>query len=120
MSKKCLECGTEIFGRVDKKFCNDSCRNAYNNRVNQHSNNLIRNINRSLAKNRRILAELNPHGKSRTTRDILLGKGFDFNYFTSIYETKKGSRYYFCYDQGYLSLDDQNLALVVKEEYVNR
>ncbi|HAD95855.1 MAG TPA: hypothetical protein DCG19_00540, partial [Cryomorphaceae bacterium] len=100
MEKFCLECGEPIKGRQDKKFCGDSCRNSYNNRQNKTVNNLVRNINRVLNKNRRILSELNPYGKSKTTRDVLIGKGFDFNHFTGIYETRKGGRYYFVYDQG--------------------
>ncbi len=120
MDKVCLECGIPVKGRQDKKFCSDSCRNAYNNRQNKAVNNLVRNINRVLSKNRRILAELNPHGKSKTTRDILAGKGFDFKYFTGIYETRKGGRYYFVYEQGYIFLDHNQVALVVKEDYVDQ
>ena len=42
-------------------------------------------------------------------------KGFDFNYFTSIYTTKSGTIYYFIYDQGYLPLENQYYALVKRE-----
>ena len=117
--KKCLECGTLIKGRADKKFCSDTCRNAYNNREHRDVNNLIRNTNRVLSKNRKILVQMNPSGKTKTTRDILVGKGFNFEYFTSIYETKKGGRYFFCYDQGYIFLDPQTIALVKKLEDLN-
>ena len=120
MNRNCLYCGTAISGRIDKKFCDSSCRNNYNNQVGRDINNLVRTINRKLAKNRRILAELNPTGKSKTTIGILRAKGFDFNHFTEIYETQKGSRYYFCYEQGYIYLPKRELALVVKQDYVNR
>ena len=42
--KQCLECGNELMGRIDKKFCSDGCRNAYHNKVNPATKNLIRNI----------------------------------------------------------------------------
>jgi len=29
--RKCLHCNHIIRGRADKKFCDDSCRSAYNN-----------------------------------------------------------------------------------------
>ena len=45
-------------------------------------------------------------------------RGFKFSYFTNIYETQAGKKYYFCYDQGYLELDNDWYALVVKKEYV--
>jgi hypothetical protein len=110
----CLECGTVLIGRSDKKFCDDSCRSNYHNRVKGEDKNLIRNVNYRLRKNRRILSELNPKGKSRTTKTILLKKGFDFNYVTSYYTTKAGKTYYFVYDQGYLPLEKEEYALVVK------
>ncbi len=112
MKKTCLECDDEIIGRIDKKFCNDYCRNAYNNKLNKDSKNLVRNINNRLRKNYRILETLNPNNKSKTTRNKLIAKGFDFNYITSIYTTKSGTIYYFVYDQGYLPLENEYYALV--------
>ena len=112
MQKQCLECGEKIIGRIDKKFCSDGCRNAYNNRINKDSKNLIRNVNNRLRKNYRILEELNPDQKTKTTRSKLIEKGFDFNYLTTIYTTKTGKVYYFVYDQGYLPLEDDYYALV--------
>lgn len=114
MQKTCLECGEKIIGRADKKFCNDYCRNAYNNKRNKDAKNLIRNINNRLRKNYRILESLNPDKKTKTTRSKLLDKGFSFDYFTEIYTTKKGTIYYFVYDQGYLPLENNYYALVRK------
>lgn len=112
----CLECGTEIHGRSDKKFCSDHCRNAYNNRVDKHSKNLVRNINNRLRKNYKILSgyPLND-GKARTTRMRLLDKGFDFDHITNLYTTKKGTTYYFVYDMGYLPLDNDYYMIVKRE-----
>lgn len=115
MNKTCLECGEKIVGRIDKKFCNDACRNAYNNRINKDSKNLIRNVNNRLRKNYRILEALNPHGKSKASRSKLIESGFDFNYITSLYTTKAGTVYYFVYDQGYLPLENDYYALVKRE-----
>ena len=118
MKKTCLECGVEIYGRTDKKFCSDQCRNAYNNRQNADANKYVRNINNILRKNRRILAALNPEGKTTVSRQSLLQDGFNFNYHTNIYVTRQGKTYYFCYDQGYLELANERVALVVREAYV--
>ena len=113
-TKQCLECGEAIFGRIDKKFCSDYCRNSFNNKINRVSKNLIRNTNNLLKKNYRILEKLNPEQKAKTTKDNLLRKGFNFDYFTSIYTTKTGKVYFFVYDQGYLELDNNYYALVKK------
>jgi predicted nucleic acid-binding Zn ribbon protein len=113
--RNCLECGEKIIGREDKKFCSDGCRNAYNNKINKDSNNLMRNINNKLRKNYRILSDLNSEGKSKTTRSKLLSKGFDFEFFTSIYTTKTGNTYYFLYDQGYMAIENEGYVLVKKD-----
>jgi len=116
MERRCLECGDIIRGRSDKKFCTDSCRNTFNNRQKSASgNNYIRKINGILKKNRNILAELNPGGKTRVHQSTILIKGFDFTYFTNRYITKTGTVYYFCYDQGYLPLDNKYYMLVRKK-----
>ena len=115
MKRECLECGTPVSGRIDKKFCGDYCRNAYNNKVNRESKNLIRNTNNRLRKNYRVLSNLNSSGKTKVTRSMLLDNNFDFNFFTSIYTTKAGSTYYYIYDQGYLPLDNDYFLLIRKD-----
>lgn len=112
--KTCVECGEKITGRIDKKFCSDLCRIAYNNKLNSDSNNYVRNVNNTLRRNRRILQELNPGGKTKVTRDKLIEKGFDFSYFTSLYTTREGAVYRYCYDQGYLEMEKNFYLLVVK------
>ena len=114
--KKCLECDEPIFGRIDKKFCDDQCRNAYNNKKNSDTNNFVRNVHYILRKNRRILEELNPSGKEKIHRNKLIDKGFDFTYLTSTYTTKAGAIYYFCYEYGYLTLENDYLLLVKKKK----
>lgn len=114
MEKACIECGEKLLGRSDKKYCNDHCRNAYNNKRNKDSNNLVRNINNRLRKNYRILQTLNPNGKARITKAALLKNGFDFDHITHIYTTQKGHVYYFVYDLGYLPLERDYYMLVKK------
>ncbi len=116
-AKTCLECGDTFKGRIDKKFCSDPCRIAFNNKLNSDENNYIRNVNNILRKNRRILLELNPDGKVRVNREKLNTHGFDFNYFTSTYTTKDGAQYFYCYEQGYLPIENNYFLLVVKKDY---
>ena len=117
MERKCLDCGEIIFGRVDKKFCSDQCRNNYNNRMNSDNTVMVRNVNAILRKNRRILADLVPtEGKINVHKDKLVNKGFNFNYFTHLYVTQKGSSYRFVYEYGYLPLDNDFYMLVIREQ----
>ncbi len=114
--KVCLECGEKIIGRADKKFCSDQCRVAHNNKINRDETNYMNNVVNLLRKNRRILMELNTTGKTRVSRETLVKKGFDFTYFTSQYKTKDNTIYYYCFEQGYLPIENNWYLLVVKKE----
>ncbi|MGB3618370.1 MAG: hypothetical protein WBA12_09635 [Catalinimonas sp.] len=117
-ARRCEECGAELFGRSDQRFCSDPCRTAHHNRLFSDVNSFVRRVNRVLLKNRRILAKLNPEGKAvKCQEETLRRRGFDFNYFTSTYTTRKQDTYYFCYDQGYLRQESGFCLLVVNREY---
>lgn len=118
MDKKlCLECQSEIYGRADKRFCDDGCRNNYNNRLNSESNNTTRNINGILRKNRRILEELLGQEKMiKVKLETLSNKGFNTKYLTHFLETNKGHRYKFIYEYGYLELENNQILIVKQKE----
>lgn len=111
----CLKCKKPVKGRSDKKFCDDYCRAAYNNELKSAANNYIRNVNNALGKNRRILESLLPDGEStaKASRDKLIEKGFQFKYHTHLYHTKTDKTYFYCYEYGYLPLEN-NWYLIVK------
>lgn len=114
-TRSCLFCKKPVKGRSDKKFCDDYCRAAYNNELKSASNNYIRNVNNALGKNRRILESLLPDGEAtaKANRDKLIEKGFQFKYLTHHYSTKSGNTYSYCYEYGYLPLEN-NWFLIVK------
>lgn len=114
--RTCPECGEIIKGRIDKKFCSDLCRNSFNNKQNSDSNNFVRSINNALRKNRRILEESLQGDKTTISRQKLSDKGFNFNYITQQVITKNKHTYSFCYEYGYLALEDKNLILIVKRK----
>lgn len=118
-SRYCLNCGYVLKGRSDQKYCSDACRNSHHNQLNSDSTNLVRNINNTLRRNRRILEKLCPGDKSKSTKGILNSEGFNFNYHTNIFHTKKGLTYYFCYDMGYLELQDEEVVIVRRKDYVD-
>jgi len=116
--KECLACGKVLHGRADKKFCNDYCRNAYNNSLKAATSPLVRNINNTLLKNRRILeAVLGTEEMQKVPKEKLLQQGFQFRFITHTYTNKKGNIYCFCYEYGYLPLE-HDWYLVVKRKEV--
>ena len=115
-NKTCLACGKTLKGRVDKKFCDDYCRNNYNNQQKakgSHSS-FVRNINNTLLKNRKILESLLPDAEetAKANKDKLQRLGFHFKYITHLYTTKTGKTYFYCYDYGYLRLDEQMVQII--------
>ncbi|MCO5241960.1 MAG: hypothetical protein M9904_18115 [Chitinophagaceae bacterium] len=114
----CLYCGKPVKGRIDKKFCDDWCRNAHNNKRYSQNSSFVRNVNRILRKNRQILAVLIPNGKevAKARRQKLAEKGFNFQFITHTYTTQKGVTYSFCYEYGYLSIEHDYYLLVSREK----
>lgn len=111
--KKCLACSKAVRGRIDKKFCDDYCRNNYNNQLKSGETKLIRNIVNALRKNRLILQMvIGNEEMAKVSKEKLLGEGFHFKYHTNIYDNKKGNVYYFCFDYGYLPLDNDRFLVV--------
>lgn len=118
--KYCLSCGAVLHGRVDKKFCNDYCRNNYNNlqKAKTGGSELVKSVNKALLGNRKILEGLlkTEEEKVSVPKDRLLRLGFQFKYLTHLYTTKAGKTYYYCYDYGYLPLDNDWYLVVRKSD----
>jgi len=118
--KLCLACGKTLKGRVDKKFCDDYCRNNYNNQQKAKGNysSYVRNINNTLLKNRKILESILPETEetAKANKEKLQRLGFNFKYLTHTYITRTGKTYFYCYDYGYLSLENDWYLIVKRKE----
>lgn len=112
--RNCLSCGHVLQGRVDKKFCDDGCRNNFNNEVNAIQNKQLRNINSILKRNRAILFQILPVKKKqvKVAKEQLIGLGFNFKYMTHQHAKLGGLPAYFCYELGWMSLDEDILLIV--------
>lgn len=119
-SRACLTCGKPVRGRADKKFCDDYCRNNFNNQQKAKSSHstYVRNINNTLLKNRKILENILPLTEEniKANKDKLQRLGFHFKYFTHLYTTRTGKTYFFCYDYGYLPLENDWYLIVKRKE----
>jgi predicted nucleic acid-binding Zn ribbon protein len=117
-NKLCLQCSTPLTGRADKRFCDDQCRSNYNHRQRSSSEQMIMAVNKQLRLNRKILKILNPKGMSVVRKEVLREMGYNFNYFTSIYCTKEGNQYQFCYDVGILILEENKIRIIEYQPYM--
>ena len=112
--KNCLTCDKPLKGRSDKKFCDDYCRNTYNNHLRSGNDNYVRNINNILKKNRKILECLLSEVDKTvvTSKEKLIELGFRFNYYTNSYTTSTNKVYFFCYEFGWLPLENDGFLIV--------
>ena len=120
MKNVCLECGTQLKGRLDKKFCDDQCRYLFNNKKKRQHEMGIINVNRILRKNRTILKSLNPIGKTTIRRTLLENTDFNFYFFTHQFRNDNGLLYYFIYEFGYAKLPDDKILLVTYQPYMSK
>ena len=115
-AKNCQTCDKALKGRIDKKFCNDYCRNTFNNYQKMEMNRVVMKVNNVLRKNRNILCALlgSATHMKKIKKERLLMMGFLFEYFTHAQNNKLGTTYY-CYDVGYRPLEKEQY-LVVKTQ----
>ena len=114
-AKTCLHCKTPLKGRVDKKFCDDYCRNSYNNELNRDKNKFVRNINHALRKNRQILEELlKKDCIKKINKKELLYQGFQAKYHTHTSIGQNGEIIYCTYDFAVSTLESD--WVIVKKE----
>jgi len=108
----CKACGQTLHGRRDQKFCSDHCRNAYNNQQYAAQMASLKKINSILRSNQQILSRLSKGKRKPIALMELLKSGFQMAYHTHTKQAKNGETIYFCYDYGYLRLDEQMVQII--------
>lgn len=100
--KKCPECGKPLWGRADKKFCNDHCKSLFNNRTSILRLDRVKQINTILRRNRNILQNQLREQLIQVNLEELHIKGFDPRFYTHCVTHRNGKHIYYCYDVGYI------------------
>jgi hypothetical protein len=119
----CLNCGKELVGRSDKKFCDIHCKAQYNNQRSKEKDAVLHKSNRLLRKNRSILKTLCVAGKATVRREELVKRGFTFEIYTYIWKSRSGY-YYFSYEWGFMPIVDprgiQKAVIIQRQDYMNQ
>lgn len=122
MKKVCLNCKEPLEGRIDKVFCNAYCKSNYHYQQKKEEITPFKQIDKQLKLNRRLLAHYNQAGKSTIRKEKLLSDGFNPNFYTHTWHNSKGQTYYFCYDYGFLPLDEKGtpkfILVTYQEQYM--
>ena len=118
---RCLECGDIIgYGRKDKKFCCEECKNKHHNNLAKMSKNTKRKILAVLDKNYSILDLLLRNEVKALWLSDAVAMGFTPGYNTSHRKTGRRELYY-CFDISYVMTPNrlssiskiQNLSLTL-------
>ena len=112
--KKCKVCQKEIVGRYDKIFCSVKCKNIYHRHLSAEAKSVAKRIDSILHRNRNILFELMPEGKSkiRIKRIHLDKKKFNYNYHTHTYINSQGKLYHYIYDFAWMEFSTDDIMIV--------
>lgn len=97
----CLECGSPMNGRKDKKFCSDACRSRFHNRIHNGSRSIIRRTLSAMDRNHGILDRMLALGCQSADMDNLISAGFRPEYITGLRKSRAGHMECRCFDIKY-------------------
>lgn len=107
----CISCGKKVEGRSDKIYCDAYCKSNYHyqKRKDKDHATFFKKVDLQLKTNRKILKHFSVDGYSAVRRQLLFDKGFDPNFFTHYWKNKKEDVYLFCYDIGFLAINQKGV-----------
>ncbi len=112
--KNCINCSKPITGRADKMFCDVYCKSSYQYKKKKgEEKSFFETVDKQLKQNRKILKQFNKAGKATVRKFELISVGFNPKFFTHFWKNGKGDVYLFCFEFGFLSINDNG-----KEKYV--
>ena len=113
--EKCIQCGIEILGRSDKKFCSAVCKNNFNNKLRKLTIKETAIVDAYLHGNREILMHvMGSHKKIQIDKLQLSKVRFKFEYHTGHYINKEAKTYWQVYDFAWMEFSDQKILIVRK------
>jgi hypothetical protein len=124
---RCFYCQKPLYGgRTDRKFCNDTCRNAANRERRKmeaamFGDDIQEKIFKILKKNHALMLKFNKTqdcGKIVDREKIYL-EGFDFTRFTSAESAGPNRLRRFCFEQYWEDLDNGLIELGVDESKIS-
>ena len=108
---RCLECGDEIvYGRKDKKYCSEECRNRQHNHSHRACIQYKRMVNTILERNYDILDDLIKSGIEAIWVADAIALGYNPAYVTSYRKHGKRSMCH-CYDICYVTTDNRMTSI---------
>lgn len=117
----CPVCKHEVKGRADKVYCSLQCKSAQHYERKSQNESFFLQVDRQLKINRKILKKYNVSGYTTLRKEKLLNEGFNPRFFTHFWKNNKGQVYLFCYDYGFMEIEQnavKKYLLVVWQDYM--
>ncbi|MSP65987.1 MAG: hypothetical protein EXR22_04565 [Flavobacteriaceae bacterium] len=114
--KFCLNCGLPVFGRADKKYCDDYCRNDFHNSQAVTNSKLTRSSHKKLRRNYEILNGVIDAGVCEIAKDELLVYGFNTKAMTELDLREDGTMLYGIYDIQYFEKANRMIEVYRKSD----
>jgi len=120
----CAHCGKQLYGRSDKRFCNDTCRNTFNRAQRQRAHTAgydsFPEIFRIIRKNYEILKKHGPdpslkYESSFFQHGTIEEIGIDSRFFTSIWQ-ENDMLWRFCFDYGWCPLENEGWMICYRHK----
>lgn len=96
--KLCIQCGKPVYGRPDKLFCSNKCRNDYHNRINAGARLRKDRVISILWNNYKLLEMVLNSGNTGIDLRALQDLGFQVSYITGHRRARGGRDEYSCFD----------------------
>ena len=112
----CLNCGLPVYGRADKKYCDDHCRNDFHNNRAVHNARLTRLTHKKLRRNYEILSGVMQAGVSEIPKDEFLVYGFQIKSVTESELREDGTMIYGIYDIHYFEKPNRLIEVYRKSD----
>jgi hypothetical protein len=110
---RCLHCGGEVYGRTDKVFCSQACKDRYHYLQKAESDRYRRRVLMNLQYNYSLLDAILARGEDSRVREDLEELGFKPACITGFRKRRDGHIEYRCFDISY-SLSDARIYRICR------
>lgn len=97
----CLQCGGEVYGRQDKKFCSERCKNTFHNRAISRTRKMKAEILAAISDNYDILDRLEKEKIRSISIDRIKEMGFNETVSTGHRNGRFNHQEEYCFDIAY-------------------
>lgn len=116
----CLNCEEELFGRIDKKFCDSYCKSQYHNERSLKNSSIVKEVNKSILNlYKYFLKQLGNQAEVEISSLALREISSSLKWMTHIDTCKQSNHKYICiYDLCLIRLENGNYKIIRNHETI--